>query len=438
MSSSFPEISFVIPLFNHLNDTQAMLSSLIFSLPESLEYEILLIDDFSSDGTRQWLSGLNHPRIRVILNPSNMGYAKANNAAVQVARGKLLCLLNNDLLFNPGWLQPMLSVLQSRELNAGIVGNVQYRVADGGLDHAGIDLNCNGRFEHIQALDEGGSNYQRALAVTGACLLMHKADFLRFGGFDEGYLNGGEDVDLCFKVREAGKSIYVATASRIRHHVSLSRGDNTLQNERNSRRLFTLWRDQIKQALVNQWLNALRKGEDTYRQWIDGEFTESFLRTPQTAALMMAETMIARQERYWSKHLDDMESDSNVSLKYTVNGLSFEAAGQAHHFRKRFSVVVEGLSCIDNFFVCGRISDGYSPGEWGLIISVNGLQKKATSLDNRHVNAGIAAPMILPNVANKFEIEVQYLGRMNDSVRERGQDVLMVSHLVVDGQSVSL
>ncbi|MDD2759124.1 MAG: glycosyltransferase family 2 protein [Methylomonas sp.] len=433
-----PDISFIIPLFNHLKETRAMLHSLLGSLPKDLDYEILLVDDFSTDGTRDWLATLKHSRVRVILNAVNLGYAKSNNLAAQQAHGSLIGLLNNDLLFESGWLEPMRMILEHPALRAGIVGNVQYRVADGGLDHAGIDLNCKGRFEHIQTLDEGGSNYQRVLAVTGACLLMHKADFLRFSGFGEGYFNGGEDVDLCFKMREAGKRIYVATASRIRHHVSLSRGDNTLQNERNSRRLFTLWRDQIKQALVNQWLNALRKGEDTYRQWIDGEFTESFLRTPQTVAWMMAETMIVRQERYWSKHLDDMQSDSNVPFKYSVSGLRFEAESQAHRFKKSFCVVIEGLNCIDNFFVCGRIANGYSPGEWGLSISVNGLQRKTMSLDNRHVNAGIADPVILPNIANKFEIEVEYLGRMNNSVRESGQDVLLVSHLVVDGCLASL
>ena len=130
------------------------------------------------------------------------GFAKTNNAGVRQAAGQILGLLNNDLLFEPGWLEPMLAVLESPVLNAGCVGNVQYRVADGALDHAGVRLSCTGQFEHIQRLPEIGPGYARVLAVTGACLLMRKADFERAGGFDEVFVNGCEDVDLCSQCQQ--------------------------------------------------------------------------------------------------------------------------------------------------------------------------------------------------------------------------------------------
>jgi GT2 family glycosyltransferase len=124
-----PFVSFVVPLYNHLEQTQAMLESLQASLPANLDYEIILVDDASTDGTREWLQQLNVPRVHTILNPLNGGYARANNTGVALARGEILGLLNNDLLFEPGWLEPMLDILGLPALNAGLVGNVQVRAA---------------------------------------------------------------------------------------------------------------------------------------------------------------------------------------------------------------------------------------------------------------------------------------------------------------------
>ncbi len=131
-------ISFIIPLFNHLAHTQAMLASLRATIPAGLAHEVILIDDFSTDGTRDWLATLSDPHIKTLRNPHNLGFAKTNNRAASVATGDVLALLNNDLLFAPGWLEPMLHALQSPTLNAGMVGNAQYRVADAKLDHAGV------------------------------------------------------------------------------------------------------------------------------------------------------------------------------------------------------------------------------------------------------------------------------------------------------------
>ena len=105
-----PHVSVVVPLFNCLELTQAMLASLEATLPRALAVEIILIDDGSTDGTRTWLSTLDPARYRVLLNERNLGYAAANNRAVAVARGKFLALLNSDLELTPGWLEPMLEI----------------------------------------------------------------------------------------------------------------------------------------------------------------------------------------------------------------------------------------------------------------------------------------------------------------------------------------
>ncbi len=280
-----------------------MLASLLASLPPGLDYEIILVDDFSTDGTRAWLATLSHPRIKVVLNPENQGYAASNNAGARLAGGELLALLNNDLLLAPGWLEPMIHVLRHPGLNAGVVGNVQFRVDDGRLDHAGIQLNHKGQFEHIQSLPHNEVGYQRALALTGACLLIRKIDFESTGGFDESFINGCEDLDLCFKIRTYGKQLFVALASHIRHHVSISRGRHTLQDSRNSQRLYAKWRTSIKFNLASELASSMNDGT-----WIGAsQHTHPEAITspdrPYAAALILSETMLQQEESYWARRL---------------------------------------------------------------------------------------------------------------------------------------
>lgn len=297
----WPSVSFVVPLFNHLAQTQEMLSSLLASLPQGLDYEVILADDGSSDGTRAWLAQLREPRVRMLLNERNLGYACTNNVAVASARGEVLALVNNDLVFAPGWLEPMLEGLQDPRLRAAVVGNVQYRVADGALDHAGVELNASGQLVHVQTLPTAGERFVPVLAVTGACMVLRRATFVAVGGFDEAYCNGGEDVDLCLRLRERGGRIYVATQSRIGHHVSLSRGKVTARDEANSRRLFRRWRSVLRQELAARWAERLQADPLSWRELGDEEgMMPSLLRLPPPAAAQeIAERLLRRQEARW-------------------------------------------------------------------------------------------------------------------------------------------
>lgn len=293
------EISFIVPLFNHLRHTQAMLRSLFASLPSGLVYEVILVDDFSTDGTRAWLATLNHPRIKTLLNPENLGYAASNNAGASLACGELLGLLNNDLLLEAGWLEPMIHVLRHPGLNAGLVGNVQYRVDDGTLDHAGVRLNSHGQIEHVRSLPTSELDYQKSWALTGACLLIRRADFKAVGCFDELYVNGCEDIDLCFKIRKSRRQLFVATNSRIRHHVSLSRALQTPQDVRNSQRLYGIWRAKLKYELAAIWSGLLRTTLDTGSEHLNGVLQINHLTKPHAAGLHIAEMVLQREVAHW-------------------------------------------------------------------------------------------------------------------------------------------
>ena len=112
------EVSFVIPLYNHLGLTQECLSTLEKSIPSSINYEIVLVDDASSDGTRDAITNLHISRYHIILNEENRGYAHSNNIGVKAAKGRFVCLLNNDLEFSPGWLEPMFDAFAKCETRA--------------------------------------------------------------------------------------------------------------------------------------------------------------------------------------------------------------------------------------------------------------------------------------------------------------------------------
>jgi GT2 family glycosyltransferase len=249
------KVSFIVPLYNCLPLTQAMLASLQASLPRGLESEIILVDDASTDGTRAWLAGLAAP-CRVLRNDANRGFAATCNRGAAAAAGDFLFFLNNDLVLTPQWLPPMLDAF-ARFPAAGVVGNVQLDAATGAVDHAGILFNHLGKPEHRKTLPPGSRwlgrpAWRRVPAVTGACLAVRREVWRQLGGFDEAFVNGGEDIDLCLRARAAGLRNYVALRSVVRHHISSSAG-RKLRDEQNSYRLVQRWEQPIARLAARAW-----------------------------------------------------------------------------------------------------------------------------------------------------------------------------------------
>jgi len=242
-----------MPLYNCVALSQRCLETLRATLPPGLAHEIILVDDGSTDGTRAWLDALGDGPCRALLNEHNLGYAAACNRGVAAARGEILALVNNDLEFLPGWIEPMIEGL-ARLPAAGIVGNIQRRVSTGEIDHAGIVIGADGKPSHLRAPPSPGAppGYAPMPAVTGACFVVPRALYSGIGGLDEQYRNSGEDVDFCFRVRAAGRTVWTALASTVLHHVSASPGRHD-HVEQNSFRLFRKWRREIERAAWRSW-----------------------------------------------------------------------------------------------------------------------------------------------------------------------------------------
>lgn len=314
-SSGAPQLSVITPLFNCLPHTRVMLESLRASLPRGLSHEIILVDDGSSDGTREWVSGLGDP-YRVILNERNLGFGGATNRGTAVARGETLALLNNDLVLRGGWLEPMLSALRSLGPRAGLIGNIQLDASTLAIDHAGIRITLKGKPDHIRRAPGLAATLfapvRRVVAVTGACVVVSAEIWRRLGGFDEGYVNGCEDVDLCLRAREAGLVNAVALRSRILHHVSASPGRKR-RDEDNTRRLVLRWRDRLAVLGSREWTwdhfgrvaQDPRDFPDPLEAWRMAFFMTGARPTPPVTSLLGMNEAIDGELARWRKMFSD-------------------------------------------------------------------------------------------------------------------------------------
>lgn len=254
-----PHVSLIISTYNRLDLLEACVASARATLPPDLTVEWLIVDDGSSDGTREWLEAQADDSFRFFAAKENLGYAAANNLGAQMAQSPVLAFLNNDLVFRPGWLSPMLAVLQAQPA-AFAVGNLQFKASDHTLDHAGIVFTEWGHPFHFRRdLAQVRSRRECEFpAVTFACALVHRERFLALGGFDPRFHNGFEDVDLCLRARRRGWRCFVANHSEVDHHISASPGRKSAE-ERNAKFFLGRWQD-----LASTW------GRDwEEREWLE-------------------------------------------------------------------------------------------------------------------------------------------------------------------------
>jgi GT2 family glycosyltransferase len=431
-----PLISFVVPLFNHVEHSRKMLATLLNSMPTDLHFEILFADDESTDETREWLLSLDDSRIRFTLNERNLGYAKTNNGAAKLAKGRYLGLLNNDLLFESGWLEPILAVIDDPLLNAGIVGNLQYRVADKVLDHAGVVLMPSGKFDHIREAPAPDSRPIPVYVATGACMVILRSDFEEIGGFDEAFINGCEDIDLCLNIRHLGKQIYVAPNSQILHHVSLSRSRTSLQNEKNSQYLYAKWRKEIKLKLTKCWIDLLENSNSVYQNFIDGTLTPSFRSKRHSAAIAIAEAVLLREEARWHRELGNPASLDDWLNHVSINGITEVKRLKKYLANSQINIYIDKIKTAQNFYVCARLLDDFDIEAIEIELSVNEAQKKVFRLsDGRVINVGIINPIIFPGQKNHFKAKIYFIDADGTATRP-APNTILISHFVIDDKVV--
>jgi GT2 family glycosyltransferase len=195
----------------------------------SLSLEIIVIDSASHDDCGEMLAR-DFPGVIFIQSPENVGFAKANNVAARRAGGRALLLLNPDTELREDSLRILVDRLQSTP-GAGGVG-CRLVSGDGSLQTSCVQafptvLNQVLDSEFLRRNFPGWSIWgtaplrsaqpAQAEAVSGACILVKREAFDRVGGFSEDYFMYGEDLDLCFKIRQAGYRVYHIPETTIVH-----------------------------------------------------------------------------------------------------------------------------------------------------------------------------------------------------------------------------
>src|SRR6185436_3523075 len=137
------------------------------------------------------------------------------------SRGRYVLFLNNDTLVQPGWLSEMLAACRA-DRKIGIVGIKQLFPYTSTIYHTGIVFNAARQpvhlYPHLDASLPKVNKQREYQAVNGACLLIERALFDACGGFDEAYRNGYEDIDLCLKARQKGRTVVCCTRAFIYHY----------------------------------------------------------------------------------------------------------------------------------------------------------------------------------------------------------------------------
>lgn len=222
---SEPAVSVIVPVHGLVELTRQCLTALLETVGARHDLEVVVVDDASPEDVAAALGPLD-PRVRVVRNETNLGFARACNAGAAAARGRLLLFLNNDTVPLAGWLEPLLAAADSERPT--IVG-ARLLHQNGTVQHAGIAIGQADRLPRHPYRgfpgDHPAVTRTRALqAVTGACLLVPRDAFERLGGFDPDFVNGFEDVDLCLRLREAGGSVVYCGASALVHLEAATRG----------------------------------------------------------------------------------------------------------------------------------------------------------------------------------------------------------------------
>ena len=198
-----PRVSVVVCTYNGARTLEQCLRSLLaLNYPD---YEVIVVDDGSTDHTRAILEQFR--RVRSIHQP-NQGLSVARNVGLRAATGEIVAYTDSDCFADPDWLTHLVHQLQCTD--AAAVGGPNLTPDDGRL--AGCVAACPGQPTHVLESD------QQAEHIPGCNMAFHRDALEQIQGFDPQFRKAGDDVDVCWRLQQAGQWITFAPGAFVWHH----------------------------------------------------------------------------------------------------------------------------------------------------------------------------------------------------------------------------
>ncbi len=196
---------------------------------QTLPHELIVVDNGSSDATRDWLAE-HAPQAKVIGLPHNLGFAGGNNVGLRAAQGDWLVLLNNDTIAPPDFLERLVVPLDSDERIGVAAGVLTFAHQPETVASAGIVVGRDALHRDLSAVTpvaELPSQPVEIFGASGGAVCYTRAALEDAGLFDERYFNYLEDADLAWRLRLLGWRCMMVPTARVRHIYSATAGQGS-------------------------------------------------------------------------------------------------------------------------------------------------------------------------------------------------------------------
>ncbi len=212
-----PLVSFVVPNFNGGSMLEQCLNSLLGLHFPRRNFEIIVVDNGSTDGSREMVR--QKQGVRLVALPENEGFGKAVNVGAIESKGEYIAPVNNDVELSSEWLHEILTALSGDKRAATATGKLMFKHRPEIINDLGALLLLNGVGLHrsLGCIDTGSHKLSYVGAPTAAACLIRKSDFFALGGFDASYFAYFEDDDLGWRFWQRGRRV-ICVPSAVAYH----------------------------------------------------------------------------------------------------------------------------------------------------------------------------------------------------------------------------
>lgn len=260
------ESSIIVVSFNNLVFTRLCLESVLLNTSDP-GFELIVVDNGSTDGSSEYLLELSrlYESIRVLFNNENLGFARACNQGLSLARNDILVLLNNDTIVPPGWLAGLVRGLQ--EPNVGMVGPVTNRCGN----EAEVTVSYETYGGMLDYADQRSMEYTGQTAslrmLTMFCVAFTRKIHEQIGHIDESFEIGFfEDEDYSMRLAQAGYTLICMEDVFVHHFGQASFGKLASSGEYGQ--LFHANRRRFEEKWDVKWRPHVYRERDSYKQLV--------------------------------------------------------------------------------------------------------------------------------------------------------------------------